>query len=77
MLEKYRIPGGALFVNRVIPAEADGDFLQRRKAREAEYLATIDNNFARHIRYRVPLLETDVVGLTGLSEVATHLPEIG
>lgn len=61
-LERYGIPVGGVVVNRVLPADAGGSFLARRREREARYLERIDRELARLPRTRVELREEDVVG---------------
>lgn len=75
VLDRHGIPVGALVVNRVLPASADGDFLERRRAREAEYLERIDAVFAGRPVHRLPLFETDVHGLEMLRRLGVELPE--
>ncbi len=65
-LEKYGIPVGAVFVNRVLPSSAEGEFLDRRRERETEYLDRIERAFGSHPLYRVPLMDSDVVGVEAL-----------
>jgi len=65
-LEKYGIPVGAIFVNRVIPVEAEGAFLDRRREREAEYLHRIAQAFGDHPIYRVAWSDRDIVGVDAL-----------
>ncbi len=76
-LRRYRIPLLGVVVNRVLPDDADGAFLARRRDREADYLARIDEAFADLPRWRVPLDEEDVVGPTALRRLARLLPEPG
>lgn len=73
-LDTYAIPVGAIFVNRVLPPDADGEFLARRREQEATYLEQIDHAFKGHPIYRLPLLERDVVGLDALERIIGHLP---
>lgn len=75
VLDKNGIPVGAVVVNRVLPASADGDFMERRREREAGYLAEIDELFAHHPVFRVPMLETDVHGSEALRRIIRSLPE--
>lgn len=73
VLEQHRIPLGALVVNRVLPAGADGEFLRRRREQEQVYLAEIDRTFRRLRRLYVPMLEQDVRGPDALGRVAAYL----
>ncbi len=72
-LERYRIPVTGLVVNRVLPAGADGEFLARRREREAGYLAMIEAELGGLERWKVPLREEDVVGVEALRRLAEEL----
>lgn len=72
-LREHEVPIGGLVVNRVLPEHADGTFLSRRRSQEAEYLREIDRLFRNYPRLRVPMLEQDVVGISGLEWVGKHL----
>nr|NIP83975.1 ArsA family ATPase [Gemmatimonadota bacterium]NIU80569.1 ArsA family ATPase [Gammaproteobacteria bacterium]NIX48886.1 ArsA family ATPase [Gemmatimonadota bacterium]NIY13330.1 ArsA family ATPase [Gemmatimonadota bacterium] len=50
-------------MNRVLPADADGTFLARRRERQANYLAMIEDRFGGFRRWTVPLGEEDVIGV--------------
>jgi arsenite-transporting ATPase len=69
-LTKYGIPVGAVLVNRVLPSEADGTFLERRKEQEAGYLDLIGQKFRALPIFHVPLMERDVVGVDALRRLA-------
>jgi arsenite-transporting ATPase len=73
VLRRHRVPVAGVVVNRVLPDQPLGDFLESRRAQEAEYLARIDDSFGDLPRARVPLLSRDVHGLESLDEVARHL----
>jgi arsenite/tail-anchored protein-transporting ATPase len=68
-LRRYRIPVTGVIVNRILPDDADGDFLARRRTREARYLADIDDAFGDLPRIRVALREEDVAGVEALREL--------
>jgi arsenite-transporting ATPase len=72
-LERYRIPVSGLVVNRVLPPEAEGAFLARRRAREAEYLAMVDRELVGLARWTVPLQGEDVVGVSALRGLARFM----
>ncbi|MEQ5818037.1 TRC40/GET3/ArsA family transport-energizing ATPase [Halomonas sp. SCS19] len=76
-LEEAGIPVAATLVNRVLPVEADGDFLAARRVQEETYLARIDATFAHLPRPRVPWLATDVQGLPALETLADCLENAG
>lgn len=60
ILERVSISVAGLVVNRVLPDEADGEFLLARREQEGLYLEEIDRTFASLPRVRVPLLPGDV-----------------
>ena len=70
-LKKHGIPVGAILVNRVLPNDADGEFLAKRREQEAEYLRQIDRSLGDYPIYHVPLQEMDVVGTESLLRLAT------
>jgi len=72
-LDRLEMPLLAVVVNRVLPEEADGDFLGRRRREEARHLERIDETFSEVPRVKVPLLSTDVRGVDELREIAAWL----
>ncbi len=76
-LEAVKVPVAGTLVNRVIPEEADGEFLRARREQEATYLARIDTELARWPRPRLPWLPTDVQGIEVLETLATRLEALG
>ena len=72
-LRSNEVPVAGIVVNRVLPAEPLGDFLESRRGQEAEYLQRIARSFSGLDRVDVPLLARDVEGLDGLREVGAHL----
>src|SRR5690606_4454650 len=59
-LKEFDVLVLGLVVNRVLPDEPLGDFLEQRRAQESVYLGTIDEAFHDLDRIRVPLLPHDV-----------------
>ncbi|PAU79539.1 ArsA family ATPase [Halomonas salipaludis] len=76
-LEAVKIPVAGTLVNRVIPADADGDFLRARREQEAVYLASIDEAFSHLPRPHLPWLPTDVQGIEILDDLADRLESLG
>ena len=66
ILTRFSVPVTGLVVNRVLPADADGAFLEARRRQEAPYLDEIDRVFSRLPRVRVPLLPDEVHDLETL-----------
>ena len=75
MLKRYQIQVGGLIVNRVLPPEADGEFLARRRQQEAVYLEEIERRFQGLNKVRIPLLPHDIRGLEGVRWVARQMAE--
>jgi arsenite-transporting ATPase len=67
------VPVRALVVNRVLPPDALGGFLEQRRVQEARYLDEVTTMAGRVPAVRVPLLSRDVDGVDALREVAGHL----
>ncbi|MEJ2678206.1 MAG: TRC40/GET3/ArsA family transport-energizing ATPase, partial [Gemmatimonadota bacterium] len=76
-LGRSKVPVSGLIVNRVLPADAGGEFLARRREREAGYLAEIDEVFGNLPRLRVPLFDSDVQGMAALRRVIAALEGAG
>ncbi|QIT55351.1 ArsA family ATPase [Aquisalimonas sp. 2447] len=76
-LKEFHIPVRGALVNRVIPADADGSFLARRRAREARYLDDIGRELGDLALLRIPMHAEDIQGLDDLEGLAWHLREHG
>lgn len=72
-LEQYRVPVLGLVVNRVLPDQPLGEFLEQRRKQEHEYLAQIDRKLGNLPQVRIPLLPSDVEGLDSLRKVGERL----
>ncbi len=58
-LQRYGIPVGAILVNRLLPAEADGRFVARLRAAQRTHLASIREAFTPFPVAEVPLLDDE------------------
>ncbi|MFC4076142.1 ArsA family ATPase [Salinithrix halophila] len=74
-LKRYGVPVGGLVVNRVLPPEAAGDFLNQRRVQEKEYLEDIADRFKGFHQVKVPMKPTDIRGLDGVGAIADLLEE--
>ena len=72
VLTRFKVPVAAMIVNRLLPDDADGDFLRERRLQEREYRDEIDREFAALPRVYVPLLPHDVHGIDTLRHIG-HL----
>lgn len=75
VLKSEKLPLAGLVVNRVLPDDADGDFLAQRRAHEKQYLAQIDSQFVDLPRHRVPLQAMDIEGMQGLERIRALLDD--
>jgi len=73
VLRKFNVPVAAMIVNRVLPDDAEGDFLRERRLQEQEYRDEIDREFADLPRIHVPLLPHDVHGIETLRRIGRLL----
>ena len=65
-LSDYEIPVRGAIVNQLIPDDADGDFLARRRQREARYLEEIRHELVGLETLHVPLQSDDLRGVEAL-----------
>ncbi|MEX2583826.1 MAG: ArsA family ATPase [Gemmatimonadota bacterium] len=72
-LNEFEVPILGLVINRVLPSEPLGAFLEQRREQEAEYLAQIERLFPRLHRLQVPLLPRDVEGFESLRTIGEFL----
>lgn len=74
VLTRFDVPIAGIVVNRVLPAEATGEFIEARRRQESAYLQEIEREFAKYPRIRIPLLPYDVNGLDALRRVGRLFP---
>lgn len=72
-LQQEKLPLAGLVVNRILPDDADGDFLAKRRQQEKLHLQQIEQDFATLPRYKVPLQATDIQGISALAAMAALL----
>ena len=73
LLERFKVPVTAIVVNRILPREADGQFLQARRLQEEKYREEIDRKFGAFQRVFLPLLSHDVHGTDTLRQIGRLL----
>ena len=73
VLTKFRVPVSAMVVNRLLPDDAEGEFLRERRIQERAYREEIDREFSALRRVHVPLLEHDVHGIETLRRIGRML----
>ncbi|SIT84009.1 ArsA family ATPase [Edaphobacillus lindanitolerans] len=77
LLAKYGLGVKTLIVNKVLPKEADGEFLRERRVHEEIYLKQIDGLFKNQEVIRVPLFPRDIASMEDLEAYSHYLKEGG
>ena len=73
-LRQEQLPITGLVINRNLPADADGEFMAKRRSQEAVYRNDIEREFSDLQRIYLPLFPTDLHGLVALQKIAEQLP---
>ncbi|HEY5649666.1 MAG TPA: TRC40/GET3/ArsA family transport-energizing ATPase, partial [Nitrospiria bacterium] len=60
-LEKFGIPISGMIINRLLPSDADGEFLEKRREQEKSYLAEINSIFKKWPLSRLYQQESDIM----------------
>ena len=74
MLDKYGIPVAAIFLNQVVPEDADGTLLGARRRRQREYADRVRGSFSGYPVHAIPLFDGRLHGLEALERLAGALP---
>ncbi|MFT9600995.1 ArsA family ATPase [Mesobacillus sp.] len=69
-LHQHGIHVNSIVVNKVIPDEADGRFMEQRRANERVYLDEIKDKFKNQRQIFLPLLEHDISSLATLELIS-------
>ena len=69
LLAKFDVPVAGMIVNRLLPPDAEGDFLKERRLQEHEYRDEIERTFSALQRVYLDLLSHDVHGVETLREI--------
>lgn len=72
-LDQHGILVNTVIINKVIPDEADGGFMEKRRANERIYLADIDHTFKSQKRFYLPLLDQDISSRSVLEKISEIL----
>lgn len=72
-LHQHQIHVQSIVVNKVIPEEADGRFMEQRRQNEQLYLDEIKNKFKQQRQIFLPLLEHDISSLKTLEQISRML----
>jgi|SRR5699024_6151856 len=72
LLDQYHLHVKTLIVNKVLPDEADGSFLEQRRQYEGRYLRKIEDTFTDQKLIHVPLLPHDVTSVDELDKFSGY-----
>ena len=76
-LTTEKLPVGGVIINRILPEQADGSFLAKRRTQEKSYLEDIAKRFNAWPSYSLYLLEEDIQGVAALEAFADNLEQAG
>ncbi|MCP8615472.1 ArsA family ATPase [Salirhabdus salicampi] len=62
-----------LIVNKIIPQNVDGEFMEKRRMQEQDYLKQIDNTFIGQEILKMPLFEEDISSIEKLEVFSERL----
>lgn len=68
-LNLYNFNVDALYINRLIPQEADNDFFDKWKRLQSDYLEELNSVFANIPTYKIKWYEVDINGIEGLNRI--------
>ena len=72
LLHKYHLHVKTLIINKILPEEADGEFLLERKKHEKKYLELIKETFPEQQHILVPLFSQDIISKEQLELFSEH-----
>ncbi|GGJ97790.1 arsenic-transporting ATPase [Lentibacillus kapialis] len=75
LLDQYHLHVKTLIINKLLPDDAEGEFLLRRKEHEQHYLDMIEKSFANQEKIYVPLFPHDITEKHHLETFSDHYLE--
>lgn len=75
LLQKYQLHVKTLIINKVLPEEADGEFLLERKKHEKKYVYQIEETFSDQKLVYVPLFSQDIISKEQLELFSEYFKE--
>lgn len=75
LLHKYQLHVKTLIINKVLPEEADGEFLMKRKKHEKKYVHQIEETFSEQKLVYVPLFSQDIISERQLELFSEYFKE--
>ncbi len=75
LLEQYDLFVSSIIVNKVLPNEASGSFMEARKQHEKKYLQKIEEQFQAQTKMYVPLFSQDIISEKQLKQFSHYFRE--
>lgn len=75
LLDSYELRVTTLIINKVLPEEADGNFIMERKKHEKKYVKLINETFIKQQLIFVPWFSQDIVSKKQLELFSEYLQE--
>lgn len=75
LLDQYHLHVKTLIVNKVLPEDADGEFMIQRRQHEQQYKEMIRNSFQKQEKIYVPLFPHDIIKQEHLETISYYLRE--
>lgn len=75
LLDQYHLHVKTLIVNKVLPEDADGEFMIQRRQHEQQYKEMIRNSFQKQEKIYVPLFPHDIIKQEHLETISYYFRE--
>ncbi|GAA0613841.1 TRC40/GET3/ArsA family transport-energizing ATPase [Virgibacillus siamensis] len=72
LLDKYHLHVKTLIINKVLPDDADGEFILQRKAHETQYMDLIKQTFTKQELIYVPFFSYDITSKQQLDDFSSY-----
>ncbi|WP_174613067.1 ArsA family ATPase [Virgibacillus ihumii] len=72
LLDKYHLHVKTLIINKVLPDDADGEFIMQRKAYETQYMDLIEKTFTKQELIYVPFFSYDITSKQQLEKFSGY-----
>ncbi|MGM0750953.1 MAG: ArsA family ATPase [Bacillota bacterium] len=73
MMSNHGLNIGGLIINKILPVQADGNFLEKRRNQEKLYIKMMMEKFTNQTLFRIPLLEEDICSIRHLEKFVDNL----
>ncbi|ALX47300.1 ArsA family ATPase [Lentibacillus amyloliquefaciens] len=75
LLDQYHLHVRTLIVNKILPDDADGEFLLKRREHEQQYMEMIRKEFQKQEKIYVPLFPHDIIKQEHLETISQYYKE--